>query len=238
MNIRLEKSVIERVAPPAAYELVVDSIKRAIHIGTYVPGDKLPPERVLAADLGVSRTTVREALRVLGGLGYIEIRRGATGGIIVSYQGQTEERWRPYVQQRMSELEELLDFREANECAAARLAAERRTQADLERLSAAHHVMEHGLETSRFRAADSAFHLGIADAAGNRYMQRAIEDARAAMWMPLDPLAQQLFRTADTHHARILEAIQSKNPEAAAQAMAEHIELVRDDLYRIAAGDD
>lgn len=230
--------MIERVEPTAAYELVVDRIRRAIHNGTYVPGDKLPPERILAVNLGVSRTTVREAIRVLEGEGYVEARRGATGGVIVSYQGQTEERWRPIVQERLAELNELLDFRLANECAAARLAAERRTDENLARLAAAHEEMQRGLETARFRAADSAFHLGIADAARNRFMRKAIEDARSAMWMPLDPLAAQVFSTANSHHDRLLEAIRARDPQAAAAAAAEHIETVRHDLYRIVASED
>ena len=72
--------VMERVELSPAYELVVECIRRAIHIGTYIPGDKLPPERLLAEHLGVSRTTLREAVRVLASEGYVESRRGAHGG--------------------------------------------------------------------------------------------------------------------------------------------------------------
>ena len=61
---------------------------------------------------------------------------------------------------------------------AARLAAVRRDDRDLERLSSAFRTMEEGWETRRFRAADSAFHLGIAEAARNEWMRKAIEDAR------------------------------------------------------------
>ena len=166
---------IQRVEPAAAHELVVQEIRRAIHMGSYVPGDRLPAERALAEQLGVSRATLREAIGVLREEGYVESRRGAHGGMVVLDQGLDEERMRPVVQERLAEFEELLDLRAAIEGAAARLAAERRTAADLKALTAAFDGMAQGLETERFRAADSAFHLAIAarrpqraDAAGDR----------------------------------------------------------------------
>src|SRR5262245_21338895 len=74
-------TVLGRIEKPAAYELVVNQLKRAIHLGSYVPGDKLPPERALAEQLGVSRVTTREALRVLQGEGYISVGSGGTSVI-------------------------------------------------------------------------------------------------------------------------------------------------------------
>src|SRR6266436_5989224 len=135
-GVRPEAPPMERIEPSPVYELVVERIRRAIHIGTYVPGDRLPPERTLAEQLGVSRTTVREAIRVLEGQGYVEIRRGATGGVIMLDRGQTEERLGLIIRERLPELEEIVDFRIAVESRAARLAALRRTAADLKKLAA------------------------------------------------------------------------------------------------------
>jgi len=225
---------VERVATPATYELVSEQIRRAIHIGTYLPGDKLPAERQLAEQMGVSRTTVREALRVLEGEGYVESHRGATGGIVVLDQSASEERMRPVVSARLAEFEELFDFRAAVEGGAARLAAVRRTEADLSRLQEAFDAMEEGGQTARFRAADSAFHLGIADAARNRFMRQAIEDARAKMWIPIDRYVDKVFRTANRHHEEILDAIRQRDPGAAEQAVVAHLETARRDLRRVA----
>ena len=225
---------MERVATPAAYELVREQIRRAIHIGTYLPGDKLPAERQLAELMGVSRTTVREALRVLEGEGYVESRRGATGGIVVLDQSASEERIRPVVVARLAEFEELFDFRMAVEGAAARLAAARRTEADLSLLHDALAAMQEGWQTARFRAADSAFHLGIADAARNRFMRQAIEDARATMWIPIDRHVDTVFRTANRHHKEILEAIRRRDPDAAEAAAVAHLKTARRDLRRVA----
>ena len=226
---------IEPVEHAPVYGLVVEHIRRAIHIGTFVAGDKLPPERELAKQINVSRTTVREAIRVLEGEGYLETRRGATGGVLVLDRGQAEERLAPLIRARLGELEQIIDFRMAVECRAARLAAARRDDGDLERLSSAFRTMEEGWETRRFRAADSAFHLGIAEAARNDWMRKAIEDARVAIWVPVDTITDNVFRTAQLHHGQILAAIRDGDAGAAEQAVAAHIESTRADLHKIAA---
>lgn len=235
---RSSERIIERVEHAPVYGLVVEQIRRAIHIGTYIPGDKLPPERELAKKLGVSRTTVREAIRVLEGEGYVESRRGATGGVIVLDRGQTEQRAARIIKEKLPELEEVVEFRLAVECRAARLAAIRRTDEDLVRLTDAFEHMEPGQETPRFRAADSAFHLGIAEAARNFWMRKAIEDARAAIWVPVDMYAEHVFRTAQLHHGQILQAIRDRDPNAAEEGVAAHIETTRKDLHRIASAAD
>jgi GntR family transcriptional regulator, transcriptional repressor for pyruvate dehydrogenase complex len=216
----------------AAYEVVAERIRRAIHIGSYLPGDKLPPERVMARQLGVSRATLREAIRVLEGEGYVISRRGASGGILVLDQAEDEERIRPLLAEKLPEIEEIFDYRTAVEGAAARLAADRRTDEDLAILQRAYDVMAADRETRRFRAADNAFHLAIADAARNRLMRQAIEDARAQMWVPIDRLISRVFLTANRHHMQILDAIRAGDPDAAQKAVVDHLETARRDLRR------
>ena len=228
-------SGIERVEHVPVYGLVVDQLRRAIHSGAFVPGDKFPPERELSKQLGVSRASVREAIRVLEGEGYVETRRGASGGIIVLDRGQTEDRLAEVIRARLPEIEQVIDFRLAVECSAARLAAVRRTDDDLASLQAAFATMASSRETRRFRAADSAFHQGIARAARNDWMERSIADARAFLWMTVDKVAENVFRTAQLHHGQILKAIESGDPEAAERHVAAHIELTHTDLIRIAA---
>ena len=223
---------IEPIDFAAAYEVVAERIRRAIHIGAYLPGDKLPPERMMAQQLGVSRTTVREAIRVLEGEGYVISRRGAHGGILVLDQVENEERIRPLLAEKLPEIEEIFDYRTAVEGAAARLAADRRTDEDLAILQRAYDVMAADRETRRFRAADNAFHLAIADAARNRLMRQAIEDARAEMWVPIDRLISKVFLTANRHHMQILDAIRARNPDAAQRAVVDHLETARRDLRR------
>src|SRR5262245_65697347 len=105
------QAAIERVAHVPVYGLVVDKLRRAIHNGSFVPGDKFPPERELSKQLGVSRASVREAIRVLEGEGYVETRRGASGGIIVLDRAQTEDRLAEVIRARLPEIERAIDFR-------------------------------------------------------------------------------------------------------------------------------
>jgi len=226
---------IERVEHVPVYGLVVDQLRRAIHSGSFVPGDKFPPERELSKQLGVSRASVREAIRVLEGEGYVETRRGASGGIIVLDRAQTEDRLGEIIRAKLPEIEQVIDFRLAVECSAARLAAMRRTDEDLATLREAFTTMAESRETKRFRAADSAFHQGIARAARNDWMERSIIDARAFLWMTVDKVAENVFRTAQLHHGQILAAIEAGDPDAAERHVAAHIEVTRTDLIRIAA---
>lgn len=226
---------IERVEHVPVYGLVVDQLRRAIHSGSFAPGDKFPPERELSKQLGVSRASVREAIRVLEGEGYVETRRGASGGMIVLDRAQTEERLAEAIRRQLPEIEQAIDFRLAVECGAARLAAVRRTDDDLARLEAAYETMAASRETRRFRAADSAFHQGIAQAAHNDWMKHSISDARAFLWMTVDKVAENVFRSAQLHHGQILAAIKASDPDAAERYVAAHIELTRTDLIRIAA---
>jgi len=216
----------------AAYKAVTERIRHAIHIGIYLPGAKLPPERTLAQVLGVSRTTVREAIRVLEAEGYLVSKRGATGGITVLDQGKDEDRIRPLLLQRMPELEQAFEYRIAVEGRVAYLAAERRTKQDLVVLRTIYAQLESELETTRFRTADTSFHLAVADAARNLFMRRAIEEVRATTWTPIDRLISKVFSSANEHHLQILEAIENKEPDAAEQAAIAHIERAFHDLQR------
>jgi DNA-binding FadR family transcriptional regulator len=226
-------ALIEAVDLVPAHQVVTERLRHAIHIGTYLPGDKLPPERTLAQQLGVSRMTVREAIRVLRAEGYVSSRRGSAGGITVLDQSEDEMRLRQVLQHRMAELDEDFEFRIAVEGAAARLAAQRRTKRDLTRLREAYHELEQGRETARFRAADNVFHLAIADAARNKLMRQAIENVRAMTWVPLDQVISKVFTSAHEHHAQILQAIEDRDPDAAERAVVAHIRRAQSDLHRV-----
>lgn len=230
------ESTIEKVRPTAAYELVADQVRRAIHIGRFLPGDKLPPERELANQLGVSRTTVREAIRVLEGEGLVESRRGATGGLRVISRAVSEEILRETMRARLEQIENVFDFRIANEVTAAGLAAERRSAADLAAMEAALDVMRmHGPDAdgdpvhhvAAFRAADSDFHLAVASASRNPLLVRAVEDARAAMFVPIGAIFSRLEDTANEFHQEIHAGIEARDRVRAQESMRAHIESTR-----------
>jgi len=209
---------------------VVERIRRAMHLGIYVPGDRLPPERELAPVLGVSRTTLREALRLLEGEGLVETRRGAAGGAFVRAAARPKLSESGLLAQ-IRAFDDLLDFRLANECAAARLAARRRTDRDLQLMGEALEGIRRNTAIDLFRRADSHFHLAIAAAARNAMLQAAIEDGRAAMFAPLALLDFEVMQTnALEGHRTIVQAIAAADPGAAERAMAAHIEDTRREL--------
>jgi GntR family transcriptional regulator, transcriptional repressor for pyruvate dehydrogenase complex len=232
------------IRTPASYELVVDQIRRAIQIGRFLPGEKLPTERELAGQLGVSRTTVREAMRVLQGEGLIETRRGRAGGAVVIAADGTPAERRQLLRRRLAELENVFDYRLAVEPAAARLAAQRRTKTDLARLRDAMDELSAlaagaGDDSeisppSRFFATDAGFHHRIALASRNPLLAEAVDDARAAMFLPIGGVFTQLHPSANELHAEILAAIEGQDGEAAERAMAQHIGMTRDALRDMA----
>lgn len=115
----------EGVEVVAAYEVVAQRLRRAIHLGELPPGSKLPPERILSERLGVSRITLREAIRVLEGEGYVEVGRGSRGGTTVRSGEMRPAEVRAWMRKRRSELDALFHFRRINEAGAAERAATR-----------------------------------------------------------------------------------------------------------------
>lgn len=239
-------SSIRKIEHAAAHELVVDQIRRAIQLGRFLPGDKLPAERDLAELLGVSRATVREAIRVLETDGILSIRRGAYGGLVVNRVHAMDTRTlRARLKKQTRELNDIFDYRLAIECMSARLAAERRTRDNLgdlrttlERMGtlAASPRGEHGAHTTAlFNAADTEFHLGISAATGNRYLTEGAEKVRRAMFLPVGAVFNELREDANDIHAAIFEAIEHRDGDAAERHMRQHIEATRNamaDLLR------
>lgn len=223
----------QAVAPievPAAYGVVVEHIRRAIHLGVYSAGDRLPPERAHAKQLGVSRVTLREALRVLEGEGYLEMRRGATGGATVIARGLTRARLR----QNLDGLLAIQEFRIANESLAARRAATRVTKSDLAELEATIDVIREEPTNHDFRRADSDFHLKIAAVADHELLRSAIEDARAAMFGQIDVVNFEVItQSAVRGHQRIVEALRDGDEVKAGQAMTAHVKTTTKEILAV-----
>lgn len=237
---------MERVKTQPAYEHVCARIRRAIHLGDYLPGDRLPSERDLSEQLGVSRVTIREAIRVLEGEGYIVTTGRAGGGRVIVTRpkeaaeakfdsaGKTAGYWRQYLRDHLDEIESLFDFRHANEAYAAGLAATRRTTEQVEKLRLSIDQMRISRDMPTFRRADSIFHLTIADASANPYFQQAIEDARADMFRPMDALNVDVtISDSIKQHSEVLRAIEAKDERKAQRLMAKHIERSREEIRRV-----
>ncbi|MFT3730655.1 MAG: FadR/GntR family transcriptional regulator [Hyphomicrobium sp.] len=236
------ESAIGSIRATATYELVVEQLRKAIFLGRFMPGDKLPPERDLTKQMLVSRTTIREAIRVLEGEGLVAVKRGAAGGLVVLQQDRlSPSQIEAYMETQKELLDTLFEYRLANECAATALAAKRREKKHLVRLRKALTEMDalcanresraNTANIARFFSCDSEFHVVIAEAANNHFLLNAVEQSRAGMFLPVGKVFNRLEDRANDHHQGIYQAIEQQNPDLAAQRMKMHIEATRASLY-------
>lgn len=230
----------ERIANQRIYQQIVDQISRMIRDGSLNPGDRLPPERQLAEEFGVSRAAVREALSALGLMGLVEVRPGE--GTFV--RSVTEEALvTPMALLVAMERDEaigleMLEIRAALEAEAAYLAAQRREPEDLLAMEAALEQMQADLQTGHLGAeADWKFHHAVATASGNGVLLQVMRTLSDSMQEMLQRYRTQLLRIPEmdqlllTEHQGILDAIRDSMPDLAHNRMRSHIERVRRTLY-------
>lgn len=207
-----------------AFEETVERLLQAIRLGVAAPGEKLPSERELAARLGVSRVTLRDAIRAIADAGYVESRRGRYGGTFVAATLPTP----PPRPAPGGDLEDVLTLRRVLESGAAEAAAVRAlTQAERQHLTAALlDVPGTDLGEGEYRRRDSRLHLAIAEVTGSSSLTTAVADVRSRVNELLDaiPLLAVNIEHSEAQHRSIVDAILAGDPAAARQAMDEHLE--------------
>ncbi|QGP93688.1 HTH-type transcriptional regulator LutR [Neomoorella glycerini] len=224
--------------PKSVYHRVVDEIKKSIFEGRMKPGDRLPAERELAEMLGVSRTSVREALKMLAAEGLVSIRHGQ--GAFISEQDPDE-----YLKQFASHLPvnrdtvlHLFEVRKVLEPQAARWVAERASQADIQELAGM--VTTTREQLGRLRSGrlsllaghDSNFHYRLAQATGNTVLVRLMH---SMLDLLADSRSRSLAipgrgeRSVDEHY-EIVKALINRNGDEAAAAMLRHLEDVEEQV--------
>jgi DNA-binding FadR family transcriptional regulator len=222
-----------------AGERIAERFVTAIALGEFVPGQRLPPERELAAMLEVSRTTVREALQRLQAAGYVRARRGRGGGTFVQTgQGRdSDEMIRRTLLPAWEELTELLDFRTLAEQTIARTAAIRRDDKDIAAIRAAVTNYAHAGDRDASRLADQALHRAIAHAAHNSRLAELSARIRREVSFGFDaePYTPEVRRRALHQHPALAEAVVGGDPERAASLAAGHFSLTEDMLKELHA---
>jgi GntR family transcriptional repressor for pyruvate dehydrogenase complex len=218
------------------FEDVLAQIEQRIAADGLSVGDRLPGERRLAEQLQVSRSSVREALRVLGALGVVssQVGRGPDAGAVIT--SRPEEALSDLLRLHLGlaglSLSEVVDARSMIEQWSAAHAAAR--SADLSAMEAALDRMDRAATAAEFVAHDTAFHVALADASGNRLvaaMMRSIRDAvhRYAI-EAVERLGDTSVLRAD--HRRIHEAIAAGDSAAAGAAVDTHLRHAYPDLHR------
>ncbi|MBO0803200.1 MAG: FadR family transcriptional regulator [Nocardiopsaceae bacterium] len=195
------------------------------------PGDRLPSERDLAAMLGASRPSLREALRSLKAQGHVEIRHGA--GVFVADPATTRTLRDALFAEEMS-LIELFDMREVLELPAASWAARHHDPDKLAAVTAAHDALREaslrpGIDVDRLQQLDAAFHLRIVEAAGNRFLSRTLGVLQEmhARGMETTLRIPGRLEASRADHQRILDALLAGDAVAARRAARAHINAVR-----------
>lgn len=218
---------------PAAYEMVLAHVEERLTSGEWRPGDRLPPERELAATLGASRQAVREALRVLQAQGVIRSQVGTgadSGTVVVPAPARALGRVLAlHLAVDSFPVDDVTEARVMLERFSAGLAARRRSASDLLEWTAALDVMDADLDPAAFSDADIAFHVAIAAAAGNRLvgeLTRAIRESVRGML--LEAMQSQgdwraLRERLRAEHREIHAALADGDPTLAADRIEAHI---------------
>jgi DNA-binding FadR family transcriptional regulator len=244
-----------------AFEITVARLAQAIRLGLVLAGERLPPERELAEKLQVSRVTLREAIRALREAGYLESRRGRTGGTFVlagadtppvpvsrngfPRQAALRSRARTAViedpvrlaREMGDSLPDTLDFRRVVEAGAAGLAAGRSLAAADRQHLVACLLASRERDPAVRRLADSRLHLAIASAAGSASLATAVADVQFALDQLLRaiPVIRRNLDHSDAQHTRIVEAILAGDAATARAVMEEHCDATAELLRGLLA---
>lgn len=223
----LDEAVLRPVRGHHAFEACVEQLATAIRLGVFPRGSTLPPERELAARLGISRATLREAMAALREAGLVETTRGRGGGTVVTQRPRTPSgRAAARVTgERRQEWLDLLDFRRIVEPGAAHLAARRHLSRDQQaQLDRAHDDVAAARRPAQHRQADSRFHLTIAALSGSPRTIEAVTSVQATLHEMLlaIPVLEANIAHSDRQHLRLTRAITAGQPERARTVMEQH----------------
>ena len=221
---QLSETVLRAVRGHNAFETTVEQLATAIRLGALVDGEYLPPERELADQLGVSRTTLRDAIAALRDSGFVRTRRGRSGGTVVTYAAPVPGS-EPAVFRQGATLLDALDFRRVVEPGAAWLAATRTLSTDQrdwlgQCLAESANPPDDGAR----RLADSRLHLAIATLSGSPMLMEAVTRAQAALGELLRaiPVLRTNIQHSDDQHDVLVDAILRGEAERARLVMEEH----------------
>lgn len=228
-----------RVQVPRISDAVAASLERRILEGSLKPGDRLPAERELAAELGVSRPSLREAIQKLASKGMVQSRQGGGTYVTDRLESSFFDPWQDMIGAHPDLREDLLEFRRMLEGQAAEWAAERATEADIQRLEQTFTVLSAAFAADDLAArseADIAFHQAICEASHNALIGHL---ASAMLRLMRDNIELNLGELRGipgagkllcSQHQAVFDAIRDKKPAAARAAAQTHIDFVQETL--------
>lgn len=231
--------MFEDIGQGKLHERVVEAITDRILNGDLNPGDALPPEPQLCQQFGVSRTVIREAMKMLQARGLIEVIQGKGTLVSSNLYEISSDILRMALQQKQTTLMELWEVRRILEVEVAGLAAERATEEDLREMEQALELMwSKPGEVEGYVDADLAFHDALTRAAYNivmnlitRSVGELLRHSRRVSFRGPDRVKEAV-----SAHEAIYQAVAARDPQAAREAMRRHLDETAADL-RAALGE-
>ncbi|HET8615041.1 MAG TPA: FCD domain-containing protein [Actinomycetales bacterium] len=221
LSTALPDAVLRPVREGNAFEATVEQLATSVRLGVFARGERLPPERELAERLGVSRTTLREAIGALRQAGMVQTHRGRGGGTVVTYQGEARQPLR----RTGAELHDALDFRAVVEPGAAALAATRDLTAQQRAWLVQCRVkVEQSRDVATHRVADSRLHLAIVTLSGSELLVGAVTQVQSLVHELLTaiPVLGPNIAHSNAQHRQVVDAVLAGDPDGARAAMEEH----------------
>ena len=215
---------------------VFNNMLDAITGGVYEPGQRLPSENSLREQFGVSRNTIRLVLNKLCALGILETQRGTGTFVRKAGANVSLKQMAPSLVFENHDLDIVLEFRKAIEVYAVKLAALRRSDADIRKMRGFLKKMRQTSHTmTQFEKADWDMHLQLAKATGNEMFASMMEIIHNVLTGEMKIMLNKQGRDIDSlfYHSAILDCIVMQKPDEAAYLMEKHISLV---IERVKAG--
>lgn len=224
-----EPELFSRVSVGRISEIIVEQIRLLMRQGQLKPGDRLPPERDLCERFGVSRVTVREALRMLESAGLVEIRVGARGGAFVTAPSSNRvgEGLADLLTLSVISAADVTEVRLILEVGIVPLVCERATEEDLAELEKICQRSEAALRAGDYTMDMSLeFHAAVAQATHNPALVMLVESFRGPILMSLKEareVAPEMGRLGTKEHERFVEAVRRRDADDATRIMREHL---------------
>ena len=214
-------AVFAPVQSTTAFEETLERLGTAIKLGLLPPGTRLPAERDLCEQLGIARSTLRQALTALVQSGHLHAVRGRGGGTFVADAPPSRLR-----REELTDWRDRCDVRLAVELGVATLAAER---ADADAIASLRLLIDamasHAEDFVAYRLADVRFHVGLAEATGSAALVAAMTEAQGAMTDLISYIAHppEVLAWSNAQHARIVDCLEQRDPALAMRVMADHL---------------
>jgi DNA-binding FadR family transcriptional regulator len=224
---------------PKASDVLAGELRERILEGRFPEGTALPPERELVLQTGMSRTTVREALRVLEVQGLVRVKTGRAGGAFVRLpdRDSVESSVGLFIRGQQVRLAALLETREAIEPFCARLAAVHRTDADLTRLETANAALaDQSASLAEFLQANIDWHVGVAVASHNELLAGVMTALSRAIYAATENeqfIDDDVRKGAARAHETITNAIRDRDPDAAVRRMQRHVHVYAEAILEV-----